>query len=170
MCPFPCTQQTLQSHVPDLLGPIRVCIITQWQPHPRRTICNQHTYLINLFDERCMLSAFPIWVDHWVRLGCSDFCAIPNDLIRKSLRVANEVLYLCLNNNQVPFIYVFWNRFCPASCRSIAASYQTGTQVGLFLIGSETTGCMSVTKRDARFRCFAGFLHFPPPPPPPLME
>lgn len=92
------------------------------------------------FDERCPLSAFSIRVDYWVHLGCSGFCAILNDLIRKSLTAANEVLSLCLNNNQVPFIYVFWNRFCPAFCRSTAASYQTGTQVGLFPIWAHGLG------------------------------
>lgn len=81
--------------------------------------------------------------------------------MRKPLTAVNEMLHLCLNNNQAHFIYLFWNRFCPASCRNTAAFYQTGTQVSSTSSWSEATGCMSATQRNSMLEvdcCCVGFL------------
>lgn len=113
--------------------------------------------MINLLDEKCMLSAFSVRVDYWDHLGCNDFVQHWMILLENLSQQLMRCFHLCLNNNQVHFIYLFWNRFCPASCRSIAASYQTGTQVWSTSSWKEAIGSVSGTQRSSVLQVDVGW-------------
>ena len=70
--------------------PLETYIKTELHYRPRSSIYNQHTYLINLFDEKCMYQNFSVLFNLLDRSGHDD-CATLNGLIRKTLATVNEM-------------------------------------------------------------------------------